>query len=224
MVALVVVLVTAAMAPTAGAAAATCKGLDATIVGTPDDDVLEGTPGRDVIAAKGGNDVVNGKGGNDVICGGRGTDKLIGGKGNDSLRGGPGDDKLRGKAGDDKLRGQGHDDALFGGSGTDHCNPGKGFATMEACESYAPPTGSVGIVDFDFSKPEIEVSVGTTVVWTNRDQAIHTVTSLDGTWGSGLLSDGETFAAEFDKPGTYTYFCYVHPPPQMPQATVVVTE
>lgn len=101
---------TAVPGPTPSPASATCKGLTATLVGTPGNDTLTGTAGNDVIAGLGGDDTVNGGGGNDVICGGDGNDTLIGGAGND---------KLLGEAGNDKLKGGGGRDVCKGGPGTD---------------------------------------------------------------------------------------------------------
>lgn len=73
------------------AAAPTCDGEPATIVGTAGDDVLVGTPGRDVIAALAGADQLRGRGGDDLLCGGAGRDVLRGGPGADLLDVGPDD-------------------------------------------------------------------------------------------------------------------------------------
>ncbi|HET7529574.1 MAG TPA: calcium-binding protein [Mycobacteriales bacterium] len=100
----------------AHAAAVTCHGVRATIVGTPGSDVIHGTSHRDVIAGLGGNDTIYAGGGNDLVCGARGADRLYGGPGNDRLYGGkdlvhrPDEgetervgDTLRGGPGDDLL-------------------------------------------------------------------------------------------------------------------------
>lgn len=71
-----------------------------------------------------------------------------------------------------------------------------------------------------FQPGETTVDVGTTVTWTNEDGVTHTTTSDDELWDSGNLSTDETFSFTFDEPGTYTYFCQIHPS-QM-QATIVV--
>ncbi|MBL0747223.1 calcium-binding protein [Nocardioides baculatus] len=76
-----------AIAPTAHAAAVTCAGLKATIVGNDRANSIAGTPKRDVIAARGGNDTIRGLAGNDVICGGEGADRILGGEGDDKLYG-----------------------------------------------------------------------------------------------------------------------------------------
>jgi RTX calcium-binding nonapeptide repeat (4 copies) len=94
----------------------TCKGVNATIVGTNGNDVRTGSQGKDVIAGLGGNDALSGIAGNDVICGGAGKDTLKGGKGKDTLLG------QKGK------------DALKGGGGRDLCKGGKGNDTASKCE------------------------------------------------------------------------------------------
>ena len=73
--------------PAATAAAPTCAGLKATIVGTAGPNTIVGTPRRDVIWAGAGNDTIRGRGGHDVICGGEGADRIMGGPGNDRLYG-----------------------------------------------------------------------------------------------------------------------------------------
>jgi Ca2+-binding RTX toxin-like protein len=77
------------------AAATTCHGHTATIVGTSGRDTIEGTPADDVIVGLGLRDHIDGNGGNDIICGGRGGDVVLGGPGDDQLFGG-----LSGKRGD----------------------------------------------------------------------------------------------------------------------------
>ena len=77
-----------APATPAHAATTTCRGVRATIVGTPSNDVIHGTAGRDVIAGLDGNDTIFAGGGDDLVCGGDGSDHLFGGAGRDRLYGG----------------------------------------------------------------------------------------------------------------------------------------
>lgn len=91
----------------ASAAAPTCLGMAATIVGTPEDDVLAGTRGPDVIVGLGGADEIDGRGGEDVLCGGGGDDVVIGGRGSDRLHGGGGGDVLIPGPGEDLVDGGG---------------------------------------------------------------------------------------------------------------------
>jgi Ca2+-binding RTX toxin-like protein len=92
-------------------APATCRGKQATMLGTDGADQITGSPKADVVVGLDGNDKLSRLGGNDVICGGAGKDTMKGGKGKDklygeagkdTLKGGPGKDKLKGGAGKDK--------------------------------------------------------------------------------------------------------------------------
>lgn len=62
-----------------------------------------------------------------------------------------------------------------------------------------------------YSPNPIEAKVGETVTWVNNDSVIHTVTSTDGTFDSGILQRGQSFSYTFDKEGEYSYFCTLHP-------------
>jgi plastocyanin len=73
------------------------------------------------------------------------------------------------------------------------------------------PEVAVKIDNFSFSPATITVPVGTTVRWTNRDDIPHTVVSDDKSIKSKPLDTDETFTYTFTKPGTYTYFCSIHP-------------
>ena len=82
-------------------------------------------------------------------------------------------------------------------------------------------TSSVTIKNFAFSPASITVKVGTTVTWTNQDQDAHTVTDKGGAFGSQALDTNASYKFTFSKPGTYNYFCTIHP---FMTATVVVTQ
>lgn len=65
--------------------------------------------------------------------------------------------------------------------------------------------------NFAFQYTNIQVHVGTTVTWTNQDSAPHSVTFQNGMKDSGLLNQGQSFSYTFNTPGTYQYYCTVHP-------------
>ena len=69
----------------------------------------------------------------------------------------------------------------------------------------------VTIDNFTFAPAELKVKVGDTVTWTNRDDIPHTVVSDDKIFKSKVLDTDEKFSYTFDKPGSYPYFCSVHP-------------
>jgi amicyanin len=70
----------------------------------------------------------------------------------------------------------------------------------------------VKIDNFTFGPPSLKVAAGTTVTWTNRDDVPHTVVSDDKTtFKSKALDTDDQYSYTFSKPGTYHYFCSVHP-------------
>jgi len=70
---------------------------------------------------------------------------------------------------------------------------------------------AVKIDNFSFSPATVTVPAGTTVRWTNHDDIPHTVVSEDKTFKSKVLDTDEQFTYTFTKPGTYSYFCSIHP-------------
>jgi plastocyanin len=69
----------------------------------------------------------------------------------------------------------------------------------------------VKIDNFSFTPANLTVAAGTTVTWTNRDDIPHTVVSDDKTFKSKVLDTDDKFSFTFTKPGTYSYFCSIHP-------------
>lgn len=63
-----------------------------------------------------------------------------------------------------------------------------------------------------FNPESLTVSANTTVKWTNKDGVVHTVTSTTpGQFDSGSIGNGGTFSFTFTTPGTYSYYCVIHP-------------
>jgi len=69
----------------------------------------------------------------------------------------------------------------------------------------------VSIRDFAFVPANIQITLGETIIWTNYDIAQHTVTFCDGMAESGALVERETFSRAFNAPGTFDYYCRLHP-------------
>ena len=93
-----------------------------------------------------------------------------------------------------------------------------------SAEEGGDPAAEVVMELVAFTPDELEVDAGATVTWRNRDVGAHTVTAgtveqeaagvtpePDGTFDSGELAKGDAFEQTFDEPGTYTYFCALHP-------------
>ena len=72
-------------------------------------------------------------------------------------------------------------------------------------------SAEVKIDNFSFGPAAVTVAAGTTVTWTNRDDIPHTVVSDEKVFKSKVLDTDEKFSFTFTKPGTYGYFCSIHP-------------
>jgi plastocyanin len=70
---------------------------------------------------------------------------------------------------------------------------------------------SVNIEGFEFKPASIKIAKGTMVMWANKDNTIHTTSSIEGTWDSKLLKKDDTFSFTFNEPGTFNYQCNIHP-------------
>ena len=75
----------------------------------------------------------------------------------------------------------------------------------------APGGPQLTIENFNFIPADITVAPGTTITWTNNDDVEHTVTASDNSFGSKSLGTGGAFSFTFAQPGTYSYFCAIHP-------------
>jgi len=93
-------------------------------------------------------------------------------------------------------------------------------ATPIASASHAAPATqpatqptTVAIDNFHFTPSSITVARGATVTWVNHDDVPHTATANGDTpaFDSGALDTDEKFSFTFTAPGTFTYFCKVHP-------------
>jgi plastocyanin len=78
----------------------------------------------------------------------------------------------------------------------------------------------IGIDNFAFKPATLTVKRGTKVVWINDDDVPHLIVNTEGKFKpSSLLDTNQRFSATLTAPGTYKYFCSLHP--QM-QGTIVV--
>jgi amicyanin len=84
------------------------------------------------------------------------------------------------------------------------------FIVAVAAQSTPAPV-NVKIDNFTFGPPEVTVPPGTTITWTNRDDIPHTVASSDKAFKSKVMDTDEKYAFTFASPGTYAYFCSIHP-------------
>jgi len=69
----------------------------------------------------------------------------------------------------------------------------------------------VSVDNFSFAPATATVPIGSTITWTNRDDVPHTVVSTEQAFKSPVLDTDQQFSHRFDSPGTYKYFCSIHP-------------
>src|SRR4051812_9409866 len=70
---------------------------------------------------------------------------------------------------------------------------------------------SVKIDNFTFDPPRLTVKAGTSVTWHNEDDIPHTVVASGKAFRSKTLDTEDKYAFTFTTPGTYEYFCSLHP-------------
>ncbi|MDA1258039.1 MAG: plastocyanin/azurin family copper-binding protein, partial [Chloroflexi bacterium] len=81
----------------------------------------------------------------------------------------------------------------------------------------AIPTPTAANADIvGFAHPNVTVAAGTTITWTNQDNALHTVTAgspgnVTGAFDSGTFGLSGVYSLTFDTPGEFLYFCTIHP-------------
>ena len=77
--------------------------------------------------------------------------------------------------------------------------------------SVSVPIGASALTTNAFNPDVADVAAGTTVTWTNTDSVSHTSTSDGATWNSGTVAPGGRFSFTFQKTGTFSYHCAIHP-------------
>ena len=94
---------------------------------------------------------------------------------------------------------------------------GCGSALLIAALAFAAPSGAkttdATIEHYMFMPDSITIAQGDAIVWTNQDDAPHTVTSQSGpaAFDSGNLAKGQSYSVTFSTPGSYSYYCSIHP-------------
>ena len=105
-----------------------------------------------------------------------------------------------------------------GGSSSDSTTAGDGYgapakaAATTAAEAPAKTAGTtVEMTNTTFSPQTIDVKVGDTVTFVNKDEIAHTATAGDGSFDSKTMEAGATFTFKATKAGQIDYVCNFHP-------------
>jgi plastocyanin len=86
-------------------------------------------------------------------------------------------------------------------------------AVWAGTPATAPSDVKVAIENFSYEPKTVTISAGTSVTWVNSDDVPHTATGAGDqpAFDSGALDTDEKFTFTFSRPGTYAYYCKVHP-------------
>jgi plastocyanin len=82
--------------------------------------------------------------------------------------------------------------------------------TRARSEDKSSPT-EVRVDNFSFAPETLTVTVNSTVTWVNKDDVPHVIASNDGLFKSKGLDTDDKFSFTFNKAGTYSYYCSIHP-------------
>lgn len=94
-----------------------------------------------------------------------------------------------------------------------------GLAPRGAPVAGVARTHVVEIRGFEYSPSHLELAVGDTVVWINRDVVPHTATDSAGGWDSGRIANSGKWHWVAESEGRLRYLCTYHP---SMRATLVV--
>jgi plastocyanin len=87
-----------------------------------------------------------------------------------------------------------------------------GGVLLARAQSPAAAAATVGIDNFTFNPQQLKVKAGTAVTWTNRDDIPHGIASANNAFTrSNALDTDDAYSFTFTTPGSYQYFCYIHP-------------
>jgi len=83
---------------------------------------------------------------------------------------------------------------------------------MKNDDNTSSKQNRIEIKDFAFNPQTITVKSGEKVTWINRDEEPHTIVSVGKQFKkSTALDTDQEFTITVGAPGTYDYFCSVHP-------------
>lgn len=83
---------------------------------------------------------------------------------------------------------------------------------MKNADGTTTSQNKIEIKDFAFNPQTLTVKSGEKITWINRDEEPHTIVSVEKQFKkSSALDTDEEFTITAGAPGTYTYFCSVHP-------------
>lgn len=83
--------------------------------------------------------------------------------------------------------------------------------TLARGEEAKGSGAEVKVDNFTFGPDTLTVPVNSTVTWVNKDDIPHVIASNDSLFKSKALDTDQKYSYTFTKPGTYPYYCSIHP-------------
>jgi plastocyanin len=83
--------------------------------------------------------------------------------------------------------------------------------TRAKSEDTQTASMEVRVDNFTFGPDTLTVPANSIVTWVNKDDIPHVIASNDGLFKSKALDTDDKYSYTFTKPGTYAYYCSVHP-------------
>ena len=83
-------------------------------------------------------------------------------------------------------------------------------STCKKKEKGSPGPNEIWLEYKAFHPSQLSVTVGTTVTFTNKDNANHAVTETSNLFDSGRIKSGDSWTYTFSTAGTYYFYCHYH--------------
>ncbi len=83
--------------------------------------------------------------------------------------------------------------------------------TLAPTPVTTPSPGTIRAIDFAFQPATLTVAAGSRISFANAGTAPHTMTAVDGSFDSGVVSGGGRWGHTFSVPGTFGFLCSLHP-------------
>ncbi len=98
------------------------------------------------------------------------------------------------------------------------------FTTCSKRPKGSPGPNEIWLEYKLFQPSQITVKVGTTVTFTNKDNANHSATNINGLFDSGKIKSGDSWSYTYDKVGSFSFYCKYHSTGTSEQGYVVVEQ
>ncbi|MBN8695613.1 MAG: cupredoxin domain-containing protein [Bacteroidetes bacterium] len=97
-----------------------------------------------------------------------------------------------------------------------------GIMSCKKTDSGTPGENEIFLLYKRFNPTSLTIKKGTTVTFTNKDNANHSASSNINLFDSGKIKNNQSFTHTFNDVGTYNFYCNYHSTNQQEQGTIIV--